>query len=106
MVTRRPRDFRSRPREEAVSPFPRELMTPPVTNTNFVTFSSRRGLFKVTGGTGTRDGLRAHRKQLFRVPTCRSAVRVAREHSRQLDDAVLAFYMARPRHGAAVRLAL
>ena len=31
MVTRKPRSFNSRPREEAVKPFPKELATPPVT---------------------------------------------------------------------------
>src|SRR5207244_12330041 len=40
MVTRSPLLFRSRPREEAVSPFPSELATPPVTKMCFVTGSS------------------------------------------------------------------
>jgi len=35
-VTFKPRDFKSRPSEEAVRPFPSELETPPVTKTNFV----------------------------------------------------------------------
>jgi hypothetical protein len=33
IVTLRPRDFRSRPREEAVRPLPRLDATPPVTKT-------------------------------------------------------------------------
>src|SRR2546430_9882401 len=40
MVTRSPRDLSSRPSEEAVSPFPSELATPPVTKMCFVTGSS------------------------------------------------------------------
>src|SRR5438552_16718065 len=36
-VTRRPRLFSRRPSEEAVSPFPSELATPPVTKMCFVT---------------------------------------------------------------------
>src|SRR5438105_4993121 len=40
MVTRSPRALSSRPSEEAVSPFPSELATPPVTKMCFVTASS------------------------------------------------------------------
>jgi hypothetical protein len=36
MVTFRPRNLSSRPRDAAVSPLPSELETPPVTNTYFV----------------------------------------------------------------------
>ena len=42
IVTRRPRDFRRRPSEEAVRPFPRLEATPPVTKMCFAkTFSFR-----------------------------------------------------------------
>src|SRR5271157_1313748 len=37
MVTARPRALRRRPRDDAVSPLPRELETPPVTKTNLLT---------------------------------------------------------------------
>src|SRR5438067_9828008 len=37
IVTRRPRLFRSRPRDEAVRPLPSELATPPVTKMCFAT---------------------------------------------------------------------
>src|SRR5262249_38327838 len=43
IVTRRPRALRSRPSEEAVSPFPSELATPPVTK-----------MCLATGGQGTK----------------------------------------------------
>src|SRR2546426_779934 len=41
MVTRRPRHFSRRPREDALRPFPRELATPPVTKMCLVTVASR-----------------------------------------------------------------
>src|SRR3954452_20974182 len=39
MVTFRPRHFNRRPSEDAVSPFPNELATPPVTKMCFVTIA-------------------------------------------------------------------
>src|ERR1700722_15274681 len=42
MVTRRPRHLRRRPREEAVSPLPSELETPPVTKMNLLTPPAER----------------------------------------------------------------
>src|SRR5215210_3135425 len=44
MVTRSPRAFRSRPSDEAVSPLPSELATPPVTNTCFAMEPSSESL--------------------------------------------------------------
>ena len=41
MVTRKPRIFNNLPSDEAVKPFPRELATPPVTNTCFGIFALR-----------------------------------------------------------------
>ena len=48
MVTRRPRNFRSRPSDEAVKPLPKELATPPVTKMCFGILTSR--LVKPTTG--------------------------------------------------------
>ena len=43
IVTRRPRDFRSMPSEEAVKPLPRLETTPPVTKMCLVTPGFRKG---------------------------------------------------------------
>src|SRR5262245_18046961 len=54
MVTRRPRDFRRRPSEEAVRPFPRLEATPPVTKMCFAkTFSFACSLRRTTRPTAT-----------------------------------------------------
>src|SRR5690606_2022756 len=137
IVTRRPRDLRSRPREEAVRPLPKELATPPVTKMCLVTelqptapsprirgmrrspvslprslsprivLSRRFSPWFVapcatnhgengSGGENGRGSAQAGAlgggggEELGGVLACDLAVGLARQHARQLDDAVVA----------------
>jgi hypothetical protein len=49
-VTRRPRVLRRRPVEEAMTPLPIPLMTPPETRTYFILGAWRRGVVKAVVG--------------------------------------------------------
>src|ERR1700685_269818 len=66
MVTRSPRHFRSRPSEEAVRPFPRELDTPPVTKMNLLTPPDGRQPTRRLIGAPDHDN--RHRAEQARTP--------------------------------------
>src|ERR1700688_1278998 len=90
MVTLRPRDLRSRPREEAVRPLPRELDTPPVTKTNLVI---RKPPLPRNTSIARRCDLTELLRECFDHLTCQClrfrGDLIAGEHSSDLVDALL-----------------
>src|ERR1700733_13078294 len=104
MVTRRPRHLSSRPSEEAVSPFPRELDTPPVTKMNLLTPpAGRRRSSEMIGAPGHDNRTEPMAwwtlsssqlgaggpEELTGVGPSRLAVGMARQHAGNLDHPVL-----------------
>ena len=100
IVTRKPRAFSSRPSDDAVRPFPRELATPPVTKMCFVTTRSSLGRRLLDGTSPYRAGTAGPRclrargvergQQLGGVAAGGGAVGRARQHAGQLDLPVVA----------------
>src|SRR5262249_29370111 len=112
MVTRSPRLLSNRPSEEAVSPLPNELVTPPVTKMCFAkTLPPLESINAALGGsTGrpphltvpgagrrgwarrllARPGRSSVGQELLGVPWSRGAVRPARQQAGYLDHPFLA----------------
>src|SRR4051794_29627671 len=81
IVTRRPRPFSRRPRDDAVMPLPRELATPPVTKMCFVTGEQANPRAVLSPGMAEpRQALQGLRRRRIERPTPEAVHEPQRRH--------------------------